>query len=111
MDTLYNNCNKEIKYRPVPKYPSVRRDIAIVCNKDTPVLSLQRIIEKSVCKILEQVEIFDIYTGAQVKQDKKSVAFNITLRSDIGTLAESDANFAIKKVIKALNNEGVQLRS
>ena len=111
MDTLYNNYNKEIKYRPVPKYPSVNRDIALVCDKDMPVLSLQRIIEKAAGKILECVEVFDIYTGSQVEEGKKSVAFNITLRSESGTLEEANVNATMKKVLKALNNEGTQLRS
>lgn len=111
MEALYSNYNNEVSYKAIPKYPSVNRDIALVCDEGIPVLKLQRIIEKTAGKILENIEIFDIYTGSQVGEGKKSVGFKITLRSNEGTLEDEDINVRMKEILTALSNEGIELRS
>ncbi len=111
MEALYSNYNSEISYEAIPKYPSVNRDIALVCDKGMPVIKLQGIIKKAAGKILENIEIFDIYTGIQVGKGKKSVGFKITLRSNEGTLEDEDINASMNEILKALSNEGIELRS
>ena len=72
----------EPEYVPLPKFPSVARDIAVVCDASIPVATLENCISRGARGLLKEVELFDIYTGAPIPAGKKSVAFNLALRSD-----------------------------
>ncbi len=98
-------------FKPLPKFPASTRDIAIVCDRDLPVASLEKAIKSSVGKILESVTLFDVYTGKQIGEDKKSVAYSITMRSHDATLTDEQANSAMKKVLKELAKIGAEIRS
>lgn len=111
VDLMYENAQSEKTYHPLPKFPAVTRDLAVICDIDTPVLTLEKTIANAVGNILENIKLFDVYTGKQIADGKKSVAFNITLRSQDSTLTDEQANKAINKSIKALENIGAVLRS
>ncbi|MEE1057381.1 MAG: phenylalanine--tRNA ligase subunit beta [Acutalibacteraceae bacterium] len=111
MDVMYKYANTEKNYTPLPKYPAVTRDIALICDEDIPVIKLQKAMEKAVGKTLESVKLFDVYQGKQIEKGKKSVAFNLTLRSSEGTLNDEQANSAMKKAMTALEKIGATLRS
>lgn len=111
MDVMYKYANIEKSYTPLPKYPAVTRDIALICDEDIPVIKLQKAMEKAVGKTLESVKLFDVYQGKQIEKGKKSVAFNLTLRSSEGTLNDEQANSAMKKAMTALEKVGATLRS
>ena len=68
-------------------------------------------MENAAGKTLESVKLFDVYQGKQIEQGKKSVAFNLTLRSSEGTLNDEQANAAMKKIMAALEKTGAALRS
>jgi phenylalanyl-tRNA synthetase beta chain len=106
---LFKYTDMEKSYTPLPKYPAIERDLALLCDIDTAVLSLQKAI-KSASSIIRDVRLFDVYTGKQIESGKKSVAFNIILRSDDKTLTDEDCDSAMKKVFKALENLGAKLR-
>jgi len=108
---LFENKAADKQYRPLPKYPATTRDIAVLCDDSLPVLSLYKAIKGAAGKHLDKVELFDVYRGAQVPQGKKSVAYNITLRSADKTLTDEEANSAMKKILKALGELGAELRS
>jgi len=110
LNTVYELRNTERTYKPLPKFPSLKRDIAVVCDKATPVLSLQRAIENAVGKNLESVKLFDVYQGEQIEKDKKSVAFSLTLRAADRTLTDEEADSAVKKALNALSELGAVLR-
>lgn len=110
-DLLCKVKNTVRMYHPLPKFPAVTRDLAVVCDRATPVLTMERAISKAAGEILEKVELFDIYTGEQIAADKKSVAFNIRLRSAERTLTDEEADNAMKKAIDALAELGAILRS
>ncbi|HXK82847.1 MAG TPA: phenylalanine--tRNA ligase subunit beta [Clostridiales bacterium] len=109
LNTVYELRNTERTYKPLPKFPSLKRDIAVVCDKATPVLSLQRAIENAVGKNLESVKLFDVYQGEQIEKDKKSVAFSLTLRAADRTLTDEEADSAVKKALNALSELGAVL--
>ena len=100
----------EEKYRPLPKFPAVTRDLALLCSADLPVAELERAIRKGAGKLLETVTLFDVYTGAQIPEGKKSVAYSLTLRSDEGTLTEAEIERVTSRVIKELEALGAVLR-
>ncbi len=98
-------------YKPLPKYPATTRDLAVVCDDDIPVAKLEKAIKEGIgTKILESIALFDVYKGKQIEEGKKSVAFNIILRSSEGTLTDEQADSAVKKALKKLAEIGATLR-
>lgn len=99
-----------VEFKSLPKYPGVSRDLCLICAEDIPVLSLQKTIKKIAGKLLENIEIFDVYTGDQIPEGKKSVAFKIFLRSYEKTLTDDQVCGIINKIIKTFEKSGVTLR-
>ncbi len=110
-DTLYEIKNTVRLYKQLPKYPALTRDLAFVCDRDVPVLKLEKLISGAIGKNLESIELFDVYQGEQIAADKKSVAFSLKLRAADRTLTDEEADSAVKKSIKALAAIGAVLRS
>ncbi len=110
-ETAYACRANERTYHTLPRYPSVSRDLAIICDRDLPVLSLKKAIVNASGALLENVELFDVYTGEQIEKGKKSVAYSITLRSDSGTLNEKQSDKVISKIIAEVEKLGATLRS
>ncbi|MCD8341627.1 MAG: phenylalanine--tRNA ligase subunit beta, partial [Clostridiales bacterium] len=100
-----------IVYQPLPKFPAVERDIAVVCDLDTPVADLEACIRRSGKGLVAEVELFDVYTGKPIPADKKSVAFALKLRHNDRTLTDAEADEDVKAVLTALEQElGAVLR-
>ena len=98
-------------YRPLPKYPAVSRDIAVVCEEAITVAQLGACIRKAGGKLLRDVRLFDIYRGKGIEEGKKSVAFSLTLRADDRTLTDTDSDGIIKAVLALLEETlGAKLR-
>ena len=98
-------------YAPLPKFPAVTRDIAVVCDKAVTVGALEACIVKAGGKLLREVSLFDIYQGQGIPEDKKSVAFNLVLRSDEGTITAAQADEEVQDILSALAGElGAVLR-
>lgn len=97
----------EVKFKALPKFPAVSRDIAVLVDIDINVGEIEKIIRSSSGNILESVSLFDVYTGQQVPEGKKSVAYSITYRAENKTLTDDDVNkvfnSALEKLKKALN--------
>ncbi|MBR4223188.1 MAG: phenylalanine--tRNA ligase subunit beta, partial [Oscillospiraceae bacterium] len=103
-------AHTEKTYVPLPKFPATLRDLAVVCDDDIPVASLQKAIAEGVGKVLETVRVFDVYKGSQIADGEKSVAFSISMRSHEGTLTDEQADAAIKKALKKLSDIGARIR-
>ncbi len=101
----------EPTYTPLPKYPTVTRDLAIVCDEAVTVAQAASVIESAAGKLLQNVALFDIYRGANIGEGKKSLAFSLSLRADDRTLTDSDSEQVISSVLEALReNLGASLR-
>lgn len=111
IDALFGAADFYIVYKPISKFAAVNRDLALICDKFTPVGDVKKIIENSAGRLLEAVTIFDVYEGEQIPKDKKSVAINVSLQSESATLTDEQINSAIKKIIKALEAQNITLRS
>ena len=94
----------EPTYTPLPKYPAVTRDIAIVCDECVTVGQAQDVIVNAGGKLLRSVRLFDIYRGANLGDGKKSLAFSLTLRADDRTLTDEDSEGTIGKILTALKD-------
>ena len=99
---LHDLEGAEPAYTPLPRFPAITRDIAVVCDAEVPVGELTECIRKAEKNVLRGVKLFDVYTGAGIPEGKKSVAFSLTLRSDDGTLTDDHAEEAVRAVLDAL---------
>ena len=89
-------------YRPLSKFPEVRRDLAILINENVSAQSIEDCIRDSSSKILQDVRLFDIYTGKGVDKGLKSVAFGLILQDFSRTLTDQDIDSEIESVVDAL---------
>lgn len=110
LDLLLGMEKPLVIYEPLPRFPAVSRDLALLCDADLPVGDLMELIRKAGGKLLENVSLFDIYEGKQIPNGKKSVAFNLTLRSKEGTLTDEMIESVTQKVIDKLSAAGAELR-
>ncbi len=111
LDNLLDHYSSGYSYTPLPKFPSVRRDISLVVDRN---ISAGEMISKinSVSSLVEDAWIFDNFQSESFGKDKKSVGISILLRSDQKTLTDEDANEVQKLAINELNNSlGAELRS
>ena len=101
----------EATYVPLPKYPGVTRDLAIICDEALTVAEAENAITAAGGKLLRSVKLFDIYRGTGVPEGKKSMAFSMELRADDRTLTDADSESVMQKVLFALQeNCGATLR-
>jgi phenylalanyl-tRNA synthetase beta chain len=90
-------------FRPLSKFPEVRRDLAILIDENVSAQSIKECIRDSTSKILQEVRLFDIYTGKGVDKGLKSVAFGLILQDFSRTLTDQDIDAEIESVVNALN--------
>ena len=99
------------EYHPLPRFPAVSRDIAVVCGEEVTVGALEACIRKAGGRLLRDVALFDIYRGQGVAEGSKSVAFSMTLRADDRSITASEADGEVKDILTALEQElGATLR-
>ena len=110
-DALYASMGGKAVYQPLPKFPAVTRDIAVVCDAAVTVGALEDCIRRGAHGLLKSVTLFDIYTGTGIPEGKKSVAFNLELRSDERSLTAEEADADVKSILDLLGTElGAVLR-
>ena len=95
----------EPTYTPLPKYPAVMRDLALVCDEEVTVAQAEDVITGAAGKLLRSVKLFDIYRGTGVPEGKKSMAFSLELRSDERTLTDADSEGVMSKVLASLKEK------
>ena len=109
-ELLKERARTEKIFTPLPKFPAVTRDLALVCGDGVPVQSLEKAIRAGAGGLLEKIRLFDVYRGEQIASGKKSVAFRISLRSGEGTLTDERVSGVMRKVIGELEKIGASLR-
>ena len=101
----------EPTYTPLPKYPTVTRDLSVLCDETMTVAEVQDVMASAAGKLLRGIQLFDIYRGTGVPEGKKSLSFSLELRADDRTLTDADSEGVVTKVLKALEEKlGVTLR-
>lgn len=110
LEVLYAIEKRRVTAKPLPKFPAVERDFALLCDAELPVGTLERAIGSGAGRLLEKIELFDVYTGSQIPEGKKSVAYSIWLRSADGTLSDEQIDGVCDKIMKNLEKAGAQLR-
>ncbi len=110
LDVLYTIEKRKTTYKPLPKFPAVERDFAMLCDIDVPVGNLEQAIISGASRLLEKVELFDVYTGSQIPEGKKSVAFSVWLRSADSTLSDTQIDEISERIVAKLEKAGATLR-
>lgn len=110
MPEIVTLANFDRKYEGIAKFPAVTRDISMVMKKSILVGEVEKIFDAKGGKYLESYELFDIYEGSQIKSGYKSVAYSLTFRAKDKTLEEADYAPAMEKILKALEELGIELR-
>ena len=99
------------EYVPLPRFPAVNRDIALVCREEVTVGALTACIRRAGGKLLRDTALFDVYRGTGIAAGSKSVAFSLTLRADDRSIVAAEADDEIKAILEALEKElGAVLR-
>ncbi|MBO4356154.1 MAG: phenylalanine--tRNA ligase subunit beta [Clostridia bacterium] len=110
-EDILSVANFEKHYKGLSKHPSTFRDLALVCDRELEVGKIESVIRKASGHIVESIELFDIYVGEKVADDKKSVAYRITFRSPDHTLTDEEINNAVQKILNSLDkNLSVKIR-
>jgi len=110
MPTVMERANFDIKYTGIAKYPAVTRDLSMVMKKDILVGQVEENIRKNGGKLLENCTLFDVYEGDQIEAGHKSVAYSISFRAADHTLEEKEITTVMDKILKGLENMGIELR-
>ncbi|BAQ11685.1 phenylalanyl-tRNA synthetase subunit beta [Bacillus sp. OxB-1] len=100
----------DLVYVPVPRFPSISRDIALVVASETAAGTLEAVIRKAGGKLLKDVKLFDLYEGKNVEEGMKSLAFSLTYADPERTLTDEEVVKAHEKVLNALTEAGASLR-
>ena len=108
---LFDLVLPDATYTPLPKYPTVSRDLSFLCDETVTVADATDVITGSAGKLLRDVKLFDIYRGTGIPEGKKSMAFSLALRADDRTLTDADSEAVMTKVLAALHEKlGAVLR-
>ncbi|CAB1251775.1 Phenylalanine--tRNA ligase beta subunit [Clostridiaceae bacterium BL-3] len=111
LDVLYKYANWNKEYKPLPKFPAVTRDLAILVDEDVLVKEIEDVIKEQGGNMVERAKFFDVYRGKQVAEGKKSVAYSISYRLENRTLTDEEVNKVHDRILKALEHKfGAQLR-
>ena len=111
LDMLVKLSSNVIEYLPLPKYPAVTRDLAVLVEDSILVQQLEDIIRKQGSNLLDSIKLFDVYKGSQIPEGKKSVAYALSYRAENKTLTDVEVNKTHDKIIRSLEHQlGAELR-
>ena len=102
MTKLYEFKTKSLKYKEASKYPSIKKDLAFIVKKDITAGEIIDVIKKTGGRLLNSIDIFDVYTGDNVKNDEKSIAFNLEFSDNDRTLTEEEVMLVFNNIIRSV---------
>lgn len=111
LDVLFQARGGTPQSRPLPKFPAITRDLALVMDGEVPAATVAEAIRGAAGNRLESLSLFDVYTGEKLGEGKKSLAYNLVLRDAAATLTDADADAIVNRVLKKLQAMDVVLRS
>lgn len=103
--TVMKYMAKDLKYKALPKYPATSRDLAMLVDININAADIEKAMTKAAGQNLTQITLFDVYTGKQVEEGKKSLAFSLTFQSNDKTLTDAEIDPAIEKIVAKLQKD------
>lgn len=111
LDKLLDKKVGKMKYKEISKFPSVKKDLAVVVDKNVTAEEIAVLIKKAGGSSLSKIEAFDVYTGKGIDENKKSIAYSLTFEKMDRTLTDEEINQSIEKIVEMLNKKiGAELR-
>ena len=111
LDELFQKKVGKMKYKEISKFPSIKKDVAFVVDKNLVSKDIEKIIKSAGGSLLTEIEVFDVYTGANVADDKKSIAYSLTFADNKKTLTDEEINGLMEKVMSNVCNKfGAEVR-
>ena len=112
LDKLLAKKVGKMKFKEISKFPSVKKDIAVIVDKEKTSAEIATAIKKAAGSLLTKVELFDVYTGINVGLDKKSLAYSLTFEDSKKTLTDEEINTEMSKIVDYLAKKvNAELRS
>ena len=105
LDKLLTKRVGKMKYKEISKFPSIKKDVAFVMNKNIESKEIETIIKKAGGSLLTNIEVFDVYTGENVGKNEKSIAYNLTFMDSKKTLTEEEVTIVFEKIIDMVENK------
>ncbi len=106
LDKLLEKKTGKMKYREISKYPTVKKDLSIIVDKNTTSSQIAMQIKKAAGSLLSNCEVFDVYSGKGIENGKKSLAYSLTFGTNDRTLTDEEINSILDKVIERLSKIG-----
>lgn len=109
--TKLNKEVKPLKYKESSKYPEIIKDVAFIVPKSLTSGEIVETIKKAGGRLLSSIDVFDVYTGENVKENEKSIAYTLTFKDDTRTLNDEEVNAVFRNIIdKVIEKFNVELR-
>ena len=112
LDKLLSKKVGKMKFKEISKYPTVKKDLSILVNKEISSQEIAKVIKKAAGSLLTNVEVFDLYTGKNILENKKSIAYSLEFGSNDRTLTDEEINNILENIIENVEKKlGAELRS
>lgn len=105
LDQLFKNKTGKIKYKEFNKYPNIKKDFAVILDKEIQASEIMKTIKKASGKTLTNIEVFDVYVGKNIEENKKSIAFSLTFEDSSKTLTDEEVAVLFDKIIKEVEKK------
>ncbi|MBE5806093.1 MAG: phenylalanine--tRNA ligase subunit beta [Clostridiales bacterium] len=105
LDKLLGKRVGKMKYKEISKYPNIKKDLAFVLNKDIESKDVENVIRKAGGNLLTKIDVFDVYTGENVGEDEKSIAYSLTFNNPKKTLTEEEVTVVFEKIIQTVESK------
>lgn len=110
LDKLLAKRVGKMKFKEISKFPVVRKDLALLVNKDMTSKEVEMLIKKKAGKLLLDINVFDVYEGKNIDETKRSIAYSLTFGANDRTLSDDEINEIMNKVIEEVAKGGIELR-
>ncbi len=110
LDKLLEKRVGRMKFKEISKFPTVKKDIAVLVNKDITSKEVETFIKKKAGKLLLDIKVFDVYEGKNIDENKRSIAYSLTFGTPDRTLNDDEINSILENIIKDLQNKGIEIR-
>ena len=94
-----------MKYKEISKYPIIKKDLAIIIDKNIAAMEAAQILKNAAGSLLTNIEVFDVYTGKGIEENKKSIAYSLSFGANDRTLTDEEINNVLEKIIEAAKNK------
>ena len=110
LDKLLAKRVGKMKFKEISKFPVVKKDLALLVDKNMTSKEVEMLIKKKAGKLLLDINVFDVYEGKNIDSNKRSIAYSLTFGTPDRTLNDEEINTILDNIIKDLENKGLEIR-